>query len=112
MHIDFKITMFSFRWKIKHGLFIYSDTSIVPPLIYALLATSREIVIGPSTVDSLLLSSMIQKLKDPINDSVAYTQLVLTATFFTGVFQVAFGFFRYMCYLLSLIWMNNLIKCL
>lgn len=70
-------------------------TSIVPPLIYALLATSREVVIGPSTVDSLLLSSMIQTLKDPINDSIAYTHLVLTATFFTGVFQVAFGFLRF-----------------
>jgi low affinity sulfate transporter 2 len=59
------------------------------------MASSREIVIGPVTVDSLLLSSMIQTLKDPINDPIAYAQLVLTATFFTGVFQVAFGFLRY-----------------
>ncbi|KAL5075753.1 hypothetical protein RYX36_014737 [Vicia faba] len=79
----------------KTVLPLLHDTSIVPPLIYALLASSREIVIGPVTVDSLLLSSMIQTLKDPINDSIAYTQLVLTATFFTGVFQVAFGFLRF-----------------
>ncbi|KAI5406003.1 early nodulin-70 [Lathyrus oleraceus] len=75
----------------EYGLY----TSIVPPIIYAFLASSREIVIGPVTVDSLLLSSMIQTLKDPVNDSTAYTQLVLTATFFTGVFQVAFGFLRF-----------------
>ncbi|XP_012571858.1 early nodulin-70-like [Cicer arietinum] len=75
----------------EYGLY----TSIVPPLVYALISSSREIVIGPATVDSLLLSSMIQTLKDPIHDSIAYTQLVLTATFFTGVFQVAFGFFRF-----------------
>ncbi|CAJ2667804.1 unnamed protein product [Trifolium pratense] len=75
----------------EYGLY----TSIVPPLIYALMASSREIVIGPVTVDSLLLSSMIQTLKDPTNDPIAYTQLVLTATFVTGVFQVAFGFLRF-----------------
>ncbi|XP_058767115.1 early nodulin-70-like [Vicia villosa] len=75
----------------EYGLY----TSVVPPIIYALLASSREIVIGPVTVDSLLLSSMIQTLKDPVNDPIAYTHLVLTATFFTGVFQVAFGFLRF-----------------
>ncbi|XP_061336560.1 early nodulin-70-like, partial [Gastrolobium bilobum] len=74
----------------EYGLY----TGIVPPLIYALLARSREIVIGPVAVDSLLLSSMIQTLKDPIHDSIAYTQLILTATFFAGIFQVAFGLFR------------------
>ncbi|KAJ1382762.1 sulfate anion transporter, conserved site [Sesbania bispinosa] len=75
----------------EYGLY----TGIVPPLIYALLASSREIVIGPATVDSLLISSMIGKLKDPIHDPISYTQLVFTATFFTGIFQVAFGLFRF-----------------
>lgn len=70
---------------------IFTDTGIVPPLIYALLASSRETVIGPGSVDSLLLSSMIQTLKVPIDD---YTQLVFTVTFFAGIFQVAFGLFR------------------
>ncbi|KAK7311144.1 hypothetical protein RJT34_09078 [Clitoria ternatea] len=75
----------------EYGLY----SGIVPPLIYAVLASSREIVIGPVTVDSLLLSSMIQTLKDPLQDSVTYTQLVLTATFFAGIFQVAFGLLRF-----------------
>ncbi|KAL2332784.1 hypothetical protein Fmac_013997 [Flemingia macrophylla] len=74
----------------EYGLY----TSIVPPFIYALLASSREIVIGPGTVDSLLISSMIQTLKVPIRDSIAYTHLVFTVTFFAGIFQVAFGLFR------------------
>jgi len=74
---------------------IWSDTGIVPPLIYAMLASSREIVIGPGSVDSLLLSSMIQTLKVPIHDSSTYIQLVFTVTFFAGIFQVAFGLFRY-----------------
>ncbi|XP_014490755.2 early nodulin-70 isoform X1 [Vigna radiata var. radiata] len=72
----------------EYGLY----TGIVPPLIYALLASSRETVIGPGSVDSLLLSSMIQTLKVPIDD---YTQLVFTVTFFAGIFQVAFGLFRF-----------------
>ncbi|KAH1226737.1 Early nodulin-70 [Glycine max] len=71
------------------------NTGIVPPLIYAMLASSREIVIGPGSVDSLLLSSMIQTLKVPIHDSITYNQLVFTVTFFAGIFQVAFGLFRF-----------------
>ena len=73
----------------------YSDTSAVPPLIYAALGTSRDIVIGPVAVDSLLLSSMIQKLIDPRTGLKAYKRLVFTTTFFAGVFQVAFGIFRW-----------------
>lgn len=71
------------------------DTSVVPPLIYAVMGTSREIAIGPVAVVSLLLPSMIQKLQDPGADPIAYTKLVLTATFFTGIFQASFGLFRY-----------------
>lgn len=73
---------------------ICTDTGIVPPLIYAMLASSREMVIGPGSVDSLILSSMIQTLKVSVDDSVTYTQLVFTVTFFAGIFQVAFGIFR------------------
>jgi len=51
-------------------------------------------VIGPVAVDLLLLSSMIQKLIDPRTGLEAYKRLVFTATFFSGVFQVAFGIFR------------------
>ncbi|KAM1074191.1 hypothetical protein FF1_019227 [Malus domestica] len=68
--------------------------NVVPPLIYAVMGTSREIAIGPVAVVSLLLPSMIQKLQDPGGDPIAYTKLVLTATFFTGVFQAAFGLIR------------------
>ncbi|KAL5556388.1 hypothetical protein UlMin_038624 [Ulmus minor] len=74
----------------QYGLY----TSVVPPLIYAVMGTSRHIAIGPVAVVSLLLPSMIQKLVDPAANPVAYTKLVLTATFFAGIFQAAFGFFR------------------
>ena len=75
--------------------FLLKDTSVVPPLIYAVMGTSREIAIGPVAVVSLLLSSMIQKVVDPAADPATYRSLVFTVTFLAGVFQVSFGLFRY-----------------
>uniref|UniRef100_A0A453IRI1 SLC26A/SulP transporter domain-containing protein n=1 Tax=Aegilops tauschii subsp. strangulata TaxID=200361 RepID=A0A453IRI1_AEGTS len=72
----------------------WADTSVVPPLIYAVMGTSREIAIGPVAVVSLLLSSMVQKVVDPAVDPVTYRTLVFTVTFLAGVFQVSFGLFR------------------
>ncbi|KAK9930592.1 hypothetical protein M0R45_027627 [Rubus argutus] len=74
----------------QYGLY----TSIVPPLIYSLMGSSRELAIGPVAVVSLLLSSLLQKIEDPIANPVAYRKLVFTVTFFAGIFQAAFGLFR------------------
>ncbi|KAJ1412853.1 sulfate anion transporter, conserved site [Sesbania bispinosa] len=74
----------------EYGLY----TSAVPPLIYALMGSSREVAIGPVAVVSLLLSSMIQKLTDPAADPIGYKKLVFTATLFAGMFQAAFGLLR------------------
>ncbi|KAL6645647.1 hypothetical protein ACP70R_017255 [Stipagrostis hirtigluma subsp. patula] len=74
----------------QYGLY----TSVVPPLIYAVMGTSREIAIGPVAVVSLLLSSMIQNVVDPAADPATYRSLVFTVTFLVGVFQVSFGLFR------------------
>ncbi|CAJ1938049.1 unnamed protein product [Sphenostylis stenocarpa] len=74
----------------EYGLY----TSVVPPLMYALMGTSREIAIGPVAVVSLLLSSMIEKLIDPAIDPNGYRKLVFTATFFAGIFKAAFGLLR------------------
>ncbi|KAK9272371.1 hypothetical protein L1049_002742 [Liquidambar formosana] len=74
----------------QYGLY----TSVVPPLIYALMGSSREIAIGPVAVISLLLSSMIEKIEDPVASPIAYRKLAFTATFFAGIFQASFGLFR------------------
>ncbi|XP_051123918.1 low affinity sulfate transporter 3-like isoform X2 [Andrographis paniculata] len=58
------------------------------------MGSSRELAIGPVAVVSLLLSAMVSKLVDPSLDSAGYTRLVLTVTFFTGLFQAIFGLFR------------------
>ncbi|KAJ7965667.1 putative Sulfate transporter [Quillaja saponaria] len=74
----------------QYGLY----TSVVPPLIYSVMGSSREIAIGPVAVVSLLLASMIQKVEDPVADPIAYRKLVLTVTFFAGIFQAGFGLLR------------------
>ncbi|KAF3445766.1 hypothetical protein FNV43_RR10943 [Rhamnella rubrinervis] len=74
----------------QYGLY----TSVIPPLIYAVMGSSRELAIGPVAVVSLLLSSLVQKIVDPVADPVAYRNQVLTVTFFAGIFQAVFGCFR------------------
>ncbi|KAG4954697.1 hypothetical protein AAZX31_14G158000 [Glycine max] len=74
----------------EYGLY----TSVVPPLIYAMMGSSREIAIGPVAVVSMLLASLVPKVEDPVTNPNAYRNLVFTVTFFTGIFQTAFGVFR------------------
>lgn len=74
----------------EYGLY----TSVVPPLIYSMMGSSRELAIGPVAVVSLLLSSMVRDLQDPVTDPIAYRKIVYTATFFAGAFQAIFGLFR------------------
>ncbi|KAL9393582.1 hypothetical protein Peur_012867 [Populus x canadensis] len=81
----------------QYGLY----TSVIPPLIYAVMGTSRDIAIGPVAVVSLLMSSMVPKLEDPEANPIAYRNLVLTTTFFAGIFQAAFGLFRWLGFLVD-----------
>ncbi|TYJ29044.1 hypothetical protein E1A91_A06G043000v1 [Gossypium mustelinum] len=74
----------------QYGLY----TSVVPPLIYALMGSSREIAIGPVAVVSMLLSSMVPNVVDPVVDPSGYRKIVFTVTFFAGTFQAIFGLFR------------------
>ncbi|RDX69263.1 Low affinity sulfate transporter 3 [Mucuna pruriens] len=84
MHHDSKFSLVS----------LHSDTSVVPPLIYAVMGSSREIAIGPVAVVSLLLSSLVPKVVDPSVDPDGYRNVVFTVTLFAGIFQAAFGVFR------------------
>ncbi|KAL5559195.1 hypothetical protein UlMin_035406 [Ulmus minor] len=74
----------------QYGLY----TSVVPPLIYALMGSSRDIAIGPVAVVSMLLASLVQDIQNPEADPVAYRNLIFTVTFFAGIFQAMFGIFR------------------
>ncbi|PKI61529.1 hypothetical protein CRG98_018076 [Punica granatum] len=69
-------------------------SSFVPPLIYAMLGSSRDLAVGTVAVASLLISSMLGKEVSPVEHQRQYVQLALTATFFAGVFQASLGFLR------------------
>jgi MFS superfamily sulfate permease-like transporter len=63
-----------------------ADSSFVPPLIYALMGSSRDI--------AMLLGTLLQAEVDPVKNPEEYRQLAFTATFFAGVTEAALGFFR------------------
>jgi len=69
-------------------------SSFVPPLIYTLMGSSRDLAIGPVAVVSLLLGSQLQNEFDPKTHPLEYRRLAFTATFFAGITQAALGFFR------------------
>ncbi|KAH7686572.1 sulfate transporter 3 protein [Dioscorea alata] len=69
-------------------------SSFVPPLIYAVFGSSKNVAIGTVGAASLLLQSIIQQAVLPANDAKLYMNLFFTAAFFTGVFQTAMGIFR------------------
>ncbi|TVU11425.1 hypothetical protein EJB05_45011, partial [Eragrostis curvula] len=69
-------------------------SSFVPPLIYPLMGSSRDIAMGPVAVVSLLLGTLLQNEVDPTKNPLEYRRLAFTATFFAGITQAALGFFR------------------
>ncbi|KAL2469838.1 Sulfate transporter 3.1 [Abeliophyllum distichum] len=69
-------------------------SSFVPPLIYAMLGSSRDLAVGTVAVPSLLIASMIGKEVNPHQNRNLYVQLVLTATFIAGIFQASLGLLR------------------
>jgi high affinity sulfate transporter 1 len=74
---------------------LVSDSSFIPPLIYAAMGSSRDIAIGPVAVVSLLLGSLLQNEVDHEKNKEEYLRLAFTATFFAGITQAALGFLRY-----------------
>ncbi|KAK3149843.1 hypothetical protein QOZ80_3AG0223800 [Eleusine coracana subsp. coracana] len=69
-------------------------SSFVPPLIYPLMGTSKDIAMGPVAVVSLMLGTLLQNEIDPKKNPMEYRRLAFTATFFAGLTEAALGFFR------------------
>lgn len=66
----------------------------MPPLIYALLGSSRDLAVGPVSIASLVMGSMLREAVAPEQQPIVYLQLAFTATFFAGLFQASLGFLR------------------
>ncbi|KZV32704.1 sulfate transporter 3.1-like [Dorcoceras hygrometricum] len=69
-------------------------SSFVPPLIYAMMGSSRDVAVGTVAVGSLLTGSMLSAAVNPVENPTLYLHLAFTATLFTGIFEAALGIFR------------------
>lgn len=67
----------------------------MPPLVYAVLGSSRDIAIGPVAVASLLLASILSKDVSPTDNPKLYFQMALTSCLFSGLLQAGLGLLRY-----------------
>ncbi|KAK7270285.1 hypothetical protein RIF29_23314 [Crotalaria pallida] len=69
-------------------------SSFIPPLIYAMMGSSRDLAVGTVAVGSLLMGSMLGSEVNPNQNPTLYLHLAFTATFFAGVLQASLGLFR------------------
>ena len=72
-----------------------ADSSFVPPLVYAMMGSSRDLAVGTVAVASLLISSMLGAQVPAAENPALYLHLAFTATFFAGVLQASLGLLRY-----------------
>ena len=72
----------------EYGLY----AAIVPAIVAALFGSSWHLVSGPTTAISIVIYSTMSTLAEP--GTQAYVELVLLATFLTGVFQLGMGIAR------------------
>ncbi|MQL96017.1 hypothetical protein Taro_028687 [Colocasia esculenta] len=69
-------------------------SSFVPPLVYSVLGSSRDLAVGPVSIASLIMGSMLRQAVYPNNDPYLFLQLAFTSTLFAGIFQASLGIFR------------------
>ncbi|KAK7389541.1 hypothetical protein VNO78_24676 [Psophocarpus tetragonolobus] len=69
-------------------------SSFVPPLIYSLLGSSRHLGVGPVSIASLVMGSMLTETVSYSQDPILYLKMAFTATFFAGLFQSSLGILR------------------
>ncbi|KAM7496008.1 hypothetical protein LguiA_020422 [Lonicera macranthoides] len=69
-------------------------SSFVPPLVYAMMGSSRDLAVGTVAVASLLTASMLGNEVNAVENPVLYLHLAFTATFFAGVLQASLGILR------------------
>lgn len=72
----------------------FVDSSFVPPLIYAVLGSSRDLAVGPVSIASLIMGDMLRREVSPSQDPILFLQLAFSSTFFAGLFQASLGFLR------------------
>ncbi|KAF9617298.1 hypothetical protein IFM89_035242 [Coptis chinensis] len=73
-------------------------SSFVPPLVYAVFGSSKDLAVGNVAAVSVLLAEQIGHVAGHVagkeDDPALYLHLMFTATFITGIFQAILGLFR------------------
>ncbi|KAK2984878.1 hypothetical protein RJ640_008643 [Escallonia rubra] len=69
-------------------------SSFVPPLIYSVLGSSRHLAVGPVSIASLVMGTMLNEAVSYAEEPILYLQLAFTATFIAGLFQASLGLLR------------------
>ncbi|KAE8681715.1 Sulfate transporter 3.1 [Hibiscus syriacus] len=69
-------------------------SSFIPPLIYAMMGSSRDLAVGTVAVASLLMGSMLGDEVNAAENPTLYLHLAFTATFFAGILQASLGLLR------------------
>ncbi|XP_021298752.1 probable sulfate transporter 3.4 [Herrania umbratica] len=69
-------------------------SSFVPPLIYSVLGSSRHLAVGPVSIASLVMGTMLSESVSPVEEPILHLKLAFTATFFAGLFQASLGLLR------------------
>lgn len=66
--------------------------SLVPPFVYAILGTSRQLAVGPVAMDSLLIAAGVGAMQ--LSGEGEYISAVIFLTMLIGVVQLLFGIIR------------------
>ncbi|KAF2572749.1 hypothetical protein F2Q70_00000133 [Brassica cretica] len=69
-------------------------SSFVPPMVYAIMGSSKDLAVGTVAVASLLTAAMLGKEVSAVENPKLYVHLAFTATFFAGLMQTCLGLLR------------------
>nr|CAB3488500.1 unnamed protein product [Digitaria exilis] len=69
-------------------------SSFVPPMVYAVLGSSRDLAVGPVSIASLVMGSMLREAVSPSAEPLLFLQLAFTSTLFAGLVQASLGILR------------------
>ncbi|KAK6146779.1 hypothetical protein DH2020_020648 [Rehmannia glutinosa] len=80
----------------KSNSLTIASLAIPQGISYAKLANLPPIVglLGPVSIASLIMGSMLRQQVSPVKDPILFLQLVFSSTFFAGLFQASLGFLR------------------
>uniref|UniRef100_A0A7N0T866 STAS domain-containing protein n=1 Tax=Kalanchoe fedtschenkoi TaxID=63787 RepID=A0A7N0T866_KALFE len=69
-------------------------SSFIPPLVYAIFGSSKNLAVGTLAACSLLIAQTIEEKVPLEQNPTLFLNLVFTTAFITGVFQAALGILR------------------